>query len=89
MAQYKMCNVVDNSVSYVAKNTGLYMRRSMMFERVFEMPEYIMLDMVLSLELEIPLDVDVLVSLEVTVVTSKMTIWKRSTDGWDNIRGAS
>ena len=61
----------------------------MMFERVFEMPEYIMLDMVLSLELEIPLDVDVLVSLEVTVVTSKMTIWKRSTDGWDNIRGAS
>lgn len=60
-----------------------------MFERVFEMPEYIMLDMVLSLELEIPLDVDVVVSLEVTVVTSKMTIWKRSTDGWDNIRGAS
>ena len=61
----------------------------MIFNRVFKMPEYIMLDMVLSLELAIPLDVDVVASLEVTVVTSKMTIWKRSTDGWDNIRGTS
>lgn len=53
----------------------------MVFNRVFETAEYMVLDMVLSLELAIPLDVDVVVSLEVTVVTSKMTIWKRSADG--------
>ena len=74
----------------MAKNTVLYMgERSMVFNRVFETAEYMVLDMVLSLELAIPLDVDVVVSLEVTVVSSKMTIWKRSTDGWDNIRGTS
>ena len=66
----------------MAKNTVLYMgERNMVFNRVFETAEYMVLDMVLSLELAIPLDVDVVVSLEVTVVTSKMTIWKRSADG--------